>query len=277
MTRGIFMNKHLFSSDLDGTLLNEYHELNQNTINDVRNIVHEGHYFVINTGRPYQGMLKFKKALNIDSPYVCDNGASIYWDHHEGFPIFFGIDQITAKAFFTEINDFISCALAFSHQTHLFQNRSKVPNWITHIDQDTIVKEGLIKDLIEGPISSIAIHIKNEDNQAFLKVATKYQKQIKIRLWGTYDDITAYDIYSVNASKGHAVKYLKDYLKINQGLTISFGDDLNDLELLRDSDRGVAMINAKQELKLQADDITIFPNDQNGVCLYIKDFLTKQN
>lgn len=262
------MNKYLFSSDMDGTILNLDHKLSESTIIKIKKLVNDGHIFTLNTGRPYQGMIYFKNKLEIDCPYVCDNGASIYWDNNPDFPIFFSIDKNTVINFFKEINDITYCAMVTSHKKYFFQNRPFVPSFIIHLDKDVIIKEGLIKDIVDEDILTMTVHVKKENLEEIKAILNKYP-QLNSRYWGENNDICAFDIYSIKANKGKALDYLRDYLQIAPNHTVSFGDELNDLELIKHADIGVAMINACDELKRISDDITDKPHYEDGVLDYI--------
>lgn len=64
--------------------------------------------------------------------------------------------------------------------------------------------------------------------------------------------------------KATAIETLITHLGINQQDTIAVGDGLNDLEMLKYCNTGIAMGNAVQDLKDMADDITDSHND-NGI------------
>jgi len=74
------------------------------------------------------------------------------------------------------------------------------------------------------------------------------------------------------ATKENALKSLMDYYNLTAGDVISFGDDINDIEMLRLSGVGVAMGNALDEVKKAADYVTL-TNDEDGVAEYIERFI----
>ena len=53
---------------------------------------------------------------------------------------------------------------------------------------------------------------------------------------------------------------------------IAFGDNFNDIEMLKNVGCGIAVANGRQEVKAIADDITL-TNTENGVAHYIKQHL----
>ena len=79
------------------------------------------------------------------------------------------------------------------------------------------------------------------------------------------------EINAPKANKGAALIALADYLGLEISQTMSFGDQLNDLSMIRTAGLGVAMGNAVPELKAEADYITIPCND-DGVAFAVEKF-----
>ena len=75
------------------------------------------------------------------------------------------------------------------------------------------------------------------------------------------------DIHHFKASKGAAVKKIKD--KLGATNLICFGDSDNDLSMFRISDESYAPANAKGKLKEVANDV-IGTNDKDGVAHFLK-------
>ncbi len=81
------------------------------------------------------------------------------------------------------------------------------------------------------------------------------------------------EITSATASKGSALLWLCDHLGISAGETIAFGDSLNDVSMLREAGVGVAMTNAEERVRRQANDVTHLTNNESGVAEYLERFL----
>jgi Cof subfamily protein (haloacid dehalogenase superfamily) len=72
------------------------------------------------------------------------------------------------------------------------------------------------------------------------------------------------------ATKSNAVFALADYWNINQPEIVAFGDDLNDIDLLRAAGIGVAMGNALDEVKASASQVCL-SNEEDGLAFWIED------
>ncbi len=81
------------------------------------------------------------------------------------------------------------------------------------------------------------------------------------------------DIHITNhrATKEHAVAKLLSQLKVDRQHTWGFGDALNDIHLFNAVNTKIAMGNAVQELKAQADEI-IPPVSEDGLAQYLERF-----
>ena len=64
------------------------------------------------------------------------------------------------------------------------------------------------------------------------------------------------ECFSINANKGVTIRYLCDHLGISTDECMAFGDSQNDIEMLKECGIGVAMGNAMDEVKKEADYIT---------------------
>lgn len=78
------------------------------------------------------------------------------------------------------------------------------------------------------------------------------------------------DIMPKGISKGNSLLEIADYFNIDHADTIAFGDEINDLSMIKAAGIGVAMGNAIDEIKKAADVVTL-TNDEDGVAAYIID------
>ena len=81
---------------------------------------------------------------------------------------------------------------------------------------------------------------------------------------------TNIEINAAAAHKGAALRQLAAYLGADIGGTISFGDGLNDVTMLREAGLGVAMANAWPEA-LAAADLVTASNDEDGVAVTLEE------
>ncbi len=81
-----------------------------------------------------------------------------------------------------------------------------------------------------------------------------------------------FELSSRKASKGQALKKLAEQLNISLEETAAVGDSLNDKSMLEAAGKGVAMGNAREDIKSIADAVTL-TNDEHGVAHMMKHLL----
>lgn len=84
---------------------------------------------------------------------------------------------------------------------------------------------------------------------------------------------TNLEVTSSDASKGSALLWLCRRLGISPSQTLAFGDSMNDIPMLREAGMGIAMSNARKDVKEQADGQTRLDNDHSGVAEYLEELL----
>ena len=77
------------------------------------------------------------------------------------------------------------------------------------------------------------------------------------------------EINAAGATKGRGIETLALHLGLDISQTMAFGDDANDISMLRTAGIGVAMGNASEAAKTAADVITL-SNDENGVAAALR-------
>ena len=84
-----------------------------------------------------------------------------------------------------------------------------------------------------------------------------------------------FEIMNKGASKGHAVQVLANYYDIDKESIICIGDSENDLPMIKYAGLGIAMGNAPDYVKNQADYVTD-TNSEHGVAKAIEKFILNE-
>ncbi len=87
-----------------------------------------------------------------------------------------------------------------------------------------------------------------------------------------FSDIPWYKLSKKDATKEKAIEALCSHLKITPAQIAAFGDDFNDIGMLKLCGKGIAMANAIDEVK-QISDGVCKSNEQDGVAAWIKENL----
>ncbi len=105
------------------------------------------------------------------------------------------------------------------------------------------------------------------DEQDRLRLTENYMPSCTELRWSP----DFFDILPRESSKSRGIDRMIEYYGINLDETMAFGDGGNDIDMLRHAGIGVAMSNARQEVKAHADHITTSV-DNDGILNALREF-----
>ncbi len=268
----------LIASDLDGTMFekgNVIPETNLKAINDINN---SNINFTICTGKTYS---LFKN--------ICE-------DIGTGYGIFGNGNQIinlkTGEEIYRKLlrnEDVLFCintAKKLKLHVHLYTNKEVITEKLLYMDLRNfeLTKNDKNIDLEFKIVTDIQEYVERE-NPEILKLVISAEKDLAslkkefvknknlqvnlIRKVDKYrDEIIGkeyeyLDIMPAGINKEQALEVLENYLKIDKSEVLAIGDNLNDLEMIKDSGVGIAVANAYDEVKEVAN-YTTTTTAQNG-------------
>jgi HAD superfamily hydrolase (TIGR01484 family) len=232
--------------DMDGTLLLPDHSLSQRTIDAVRSLREAGVLFSLATGRPPKAMLQQIEALGVDVPTAAFNGGTIV--KQDGSLLV--AHYLPATAALT--------ALA------LFADRPDIEIWVFS-GGDWLLKEPYLEciDKIVATSNNTDLLIELE---ALLLPKVEGQAQVS-RSQPVYLDVTA-----MQANKGAALATLAEYLGVPLEHTAALGDGGNDPAMFHRAGLSIAMGQAEEAVKRQADVVT-GTNTEDGAAQAIEQYI----
>lgn len=267
------MKKYLITIDLDGTLLNDSSEISDLSKKYLKTLKDDGHKIVIATGRPYRGTKHFYDQLELDTPLIVNNGATVYRENSNSFKSF---EVTIPKKTLNDVFNFAKKHLVSSFyniKDDLYvYNYSEELKFYYFINENTTIYEDDFDNPNFPETPNLVMTIKLSFSNQFEKYLSK-SNTVGFRYWYKDDEIVIYEIFPKNYNKGYAFNLVRNYYNIPLENTISFGDGSNDIELLKESGHGVKMINGTKRLLEVSDDITTFTNNEDGVIKYLKNFI----
>ena len=267
------MFKIIFS-DIDGTLLNAERDLSEYTINTVKKLNKAEIPFILISSRMPAAMRHLQRKMDIEHlPLISYNGGLIIAD---GKTI--SSTEIPLEVL-EDLHDY-----NLDHDVHLslFHNDEwYVPRddfWTRREINNTRVQPEFQhnKEVIEkwkkedkGAHKIMAMGEEEKIDKIFNFLTEKFQEQLHLyRSKPTYIEIAPKAI-----SKLTAVNHLLDkHFKIPLSQSMAFGDNYNDIEMLRGVGMGIAVGNAKPEVMEVAHMVTI-PGKEDGVAKSISEIL----
>lgn len=253
--------------DLDGTLLNEKHQLSDETKEVIKKVKDTGKKIFIATGRHHLDALAIKKQLGLDSYLISSNGARIH-DEHNNEVYERNIDEETANFILNvkcnkEIERHIYTDTKWYVEEHKeeYIEFHKESGFLYEVkDFSKIVGEKFIK-----------IFFISKNKEELFKLEKYFEEVIGDKVSITLSGPECLELMTKNVTKGEAVKNIMEKLNIPLENTMAFGDGLNDYEMLSEVGKGLLMGNCAQRLreKLPNNEM-IGKNIDNGVAKYLR-------
>ncbi|MEF2835796.1 MAG: Cof-type HAD-IIB family hydrolase [Clostridia bacterium] len=268
----------LIASDLDGTMFEKGNIIPETNLKAIDDINNSNINFTICTGKTYS---LFKN--------ICQ-------DIGTGYGIFGNGNQIinlkTGEEIYRKLlknEDVLFCintAKKLNLHVHLYTNKEVITEKLLYMDLRNfeLTKNDKNIDLEFKIVTDIQEYIEKE-NPEILKLVISAEKDLAslknefaknknlqvnlIRKVDKYrDEIIGkeyeyLDIMPAGINKEQALEVLENYLKIDKSEVLAIGDNLNDLEMIKDSGVGIAVANAYDEVKEVAN-YTTTTTAQNG-------------
>lgn len=237
---------HIVASDLDGTLLQTDHTLSPLAKDTLKLLSKSGINFIFATGRHHVDVGQIRDGLGIDSFMITSNGARIH--NAEGELIFshnLSPDIAYDLYHIVDLNQNI--------ETHVYRNDEWFTNHETE-DLKNFHKESDFSYQLFNPSSLgtdgiCKVFFSCFDHGELLVL----EQAIKAR-WGdrvnvSFSNPSCLEVMEGGVSKGHALDDVAKILGYGLKDCITFGDGMNDVEMLKMAGKGCIMQNAHQRLK----------------------------
>ncbi len=244
--------------DLDGTLLNSKKYIYEITVQSIMRCKEKGFKIGICTSRSEVNSLCFVESIHpeiiISSGGALVNADGKYISKHE-----FSVDE--TREIILKLRSLIGedCEITVDTVKEHYWNYKTNPNLTEANWGDSVYSDFHNFQL---PALKICVEIKDESKaDAFYACFDAYDC---IR----FSDGNWYKITKRNITKENAIRMVASYYGVNLNEIISFGDDLADIGMLKMCGLGVAMGNALECVKENAD-IIIGSNDEDGIARFL--------
>ncbi|MDQ0208506.1 sugar-phosphatase [Alkalicoccobacillus murimartini] len=268
----------LVAIDIDGTLLNDKHEVT----NEVKSALHAakkmGVKIVLCTGRPIGGVQQYLEELNLteDGDFVIAyNGALVQNAHTKEVVSELTLEHQDLMSVF-EISKELDCPMHYFDSSNLYSPNRQISeytvleSYLTTVPLSYMPVEEAPKDIVIPKM--MFIHQPEKLDQVIANIPEKMKEEYMLVKSAPF----FLEILNPNVSKGNAVKLLAETLNIKQEEIIAIGDNGNDVTMVTYAGCGIAMENAIPELKEVANHITT-SNNEHGVAEAINRFILHPN
>lgn len=262
-------NLNLIAVDLDGTLLDSNKKYSHITTEYLKNLKKEGNVIVIATGRILNFAIDVTDGAEFANYLISDAGATIY-DVEKKEVIskktIKNQDVIKICTEYEETWDRIN--ICNEDYYNIYTNKEYKVRTFERLILD---KQEFLKNCKD--ITHISVIAKQDTIETLKENLQKLLPDLKITIMqDSFSHKRWVEIFNKEVDKYNAIKEIADMKNIDNKRIISFGDGLNDVEMIRKSGTGVAMGNALPKLKEVADFVTL-SNEENGIKVFLEKFL----
>ena len=245
------MDVKMIVTDLDDTLLRRDKTLSDYTVDVFRRVRERGVLVAFATARSLESSQDYRVMLNPDGDIV--TGGCLVFASGQMLRSYY-LPESQAASLLAELQAYplIKCISARSLNT----SYANIP------------MEGRICINFQAPLPEKLLHCscRTDDSVLVNSIAVRYPDFSFLHISGS----DLYDINPKDATKLNGVKTISEHFGIPLTKVCAFGDDHNDIEMLRECGFGVAMSNAIDEVKSIANYVC-GDCDTDGVAKWIEE------
>lgn len=287
----------LIAIDLDGTMLNSYGEVTENTKRVLKQTKQKGAEVVITSGRSIDSIKYIASEINSSKYMIAGNGAVVY-DRSQNKILYekyipknkaLDIIQICEENSIyynvytnkTIIADGLRYNVLYYYKENLKKEDQKkthitlvenIENYIKEMNEDEKIMKIFICDKNKTVFNSIVRKFSAIEDIDILDVSHMARKVIK---QGTEDIPIEYyytEISMKDVDKWYALEFLIKKLGIPKEEVMAIGDNVNDRKMIEEAGKGIVMGGSTPKVSEVADYITLDCNNE-GVAKAIEKFI----
>lgn len=272
----------LIAFDLDGTLLKDNKELTPRTVSALKRASEAGIQMVPTTGRLYDLLPEKLRSLPFIHYVIGVNGAELYdaWEKQILHQADLSIGE--AARVFAYVRG-VSAIVGGYQERKGFMSRKDVEQMERFAQGPELLR---LMRSIYTPVEDLEAHFL-QSGKTIQKLILFFsdleeRKRVYADMQERFADMAVSSAVANNievnakaANKGAALKSLRERLGLRREEVMAFGDGSNDITMLLEAGRGIAMGNACEEAKEAADEVTL-TNEEEGVAFEIERLLKQQ-
>ena len=286
----------LIAIDLDGTMLNSYGEVTENTKRVIKQTIQNGTEVIIASGRSIDSIKTIANEIESEKYMIAGNGAVIYDIEN---------DKIIYEKYIPKSKaiDIIKTCEENSIYYNVYTNKSIIANSlrynVLYYYKENIKKEESKKTHITL-VEDILKYVEDMQNEKIMKIficdSTKSVFNSIIKKFEIIPDVEVLDVSHMsrkiikhgttevpiqyyyteismkNVDKWYALEFLLNKLHINKDELITIGDNMNDKKMIEEAGLGIVMKGSTPVVTSIADYITD-DNNNEGVAKAIEKFV----
>lgn len=266
-------NKYkLLAVDLDDTLLNSRLEISPGNQEALRLAGEAGVQVVLATGRMYQATLPYARQLDLAGPLITYQGALVKHAgtgqtmSHRPVPLDLALAVMArVNRYGYHVNTYLDDHLYVARPTSEGERYADLSGVSLEAVGDLT---GFLQRQGQDPTKVLVIAKEDQLDSLAQELRPVFGHLLHI----TKSKPHFLEFSHPQANKGHALAAVAEGMGVNREQVMAVGDTYNDLEMIDYAGLGVAVANARAEIKSRAGFITL-SNDEDGVAVAIRKFI----
>ena len=244
----------LFLADVDGTLVTKDKVLTDRARKAVRDLEAQGVKFAITSGRPPKGVRMLLDPLDITTPIAGFNGG-LFVKRDLSIIESRTIDPVTARQTAEMIEKAGLDVWVYSGDEWLLRDKDALHREREErtVQFPPIVVKAFTDEHFNHAVKIVGV---SDDADRIGACATAVQEQIGKKVSAALSQPYYLDVTSPEANKGGVVAYLARAMGIDPGQIATIGDQPNDVLMFKPSGFAIAMGNASEAVRKEADAVT---------------------
>lgn len=262
----------MLATDLDDSLLDDGLRIANVDRVAIFRAIGAGVKIVLATGRMFRSTLPYARELGLDTPLITYEGAYVKADGAPALlslPVPYGtalevVERVMREGY--HINIYIDDQVLVAKKTE----ESRICQAISGVEP---LEVGNLADYLRAVgREPTKILVVTEEEFKLDWVSAGLKEQFKESLYITKSKPFFLEIMNPGTGKGAALAAVAGYYGIDRENIVAVGDSYNDLDMIEYAGLGVAMANAREEIKMRAGFVTN-SNNCGGVARVISKFI----
>lgn len=256
-------------TDLDGTLLNSDKQISKRNRDVLLQLQAMGVKLIIASGRPrpeLDGRQELLELEKYDGLVLSYNGARVVQVNNQKVVYNHSIPIESARQVVQVTRQFpVSTVVAHNNYSYVSDITIDRSTEEAFVSNQEVIHEPFLENILDFEPSKLLVTGKHEDLYELSLVLKENFQNLDIM----FSDAAFLEIMEKEVSKGTTLQTLCHDFGWDINRVIAFGDNENDIDLLKTAGHGVAMSNAVPNVKAVADEVTL-SNDEDGVAFCLE-------
>lgn len=270
------MSKKILAIDLDDTTFDDNKDICKANLDALNAMLDAGHVLAVDTGRPTHVMKKLLKRFEVfdrENVYLLGYQGTVGTRATDDEVLFghFLDNEAAIKLMTYSKNAGLTTIIFEFGQIYSFSLNADTDRY-SEVSKEPITVIESPEDLRGHKLTKMMV-VNFEDHEKLFQFEEAHKAEMEASFVSMFSNVAFLEYVGKDSSKGAGLTELASILDIDMKDTVACGDERNDISMVQAAGVGVAVANARDELKAVADYITVLDNNNGAVAEAINKFI----